>query len=141
MPLQSITRSPAASLCKYGAGPSIFPSEASSFCCLEFEIEELADVAKAEKGKGCEHTDINCARNVRPQFELRRDRSETREKRQIALPFGHTVIEGGMPAGQQLLRIRHEPHHRYPHDQPCHQYELIGADRRSIELDPKPPHR
>src|SRR6266567_1396687 len=138
MPLQSITRSPAASRCRYGAGPSIFPSEASSFCCLELKIKELADVAKAEKGKGCEHTDIDRAGDIRAPFELRRDRSKPGEQRQIALPLSHPVIERGMPAGQQLLRIRHEPHHRDPHNEPRHQCELIAGDRRSLELEPEP---
>src|ERR1700756_1186803 len=78
-----------------------------------FKVQEFADVVKVEEGEGGECADQNRGGGIRAPFQPPRQNPRHRrpplEQRRIALPFSHPVVESGVPAGQQLLRIWQKP--------------------------------
>src|SRR5437764_13401032 len=104
----------------------------------ELEIQKFADMTEAEDGDRGQHPDQRRTRDIGLPFEERRQHRYPGEERQIALPLGHAVVEGRMPAGEQLLGVRREPYEQDPEDQPWHHGELLERDRVAVEPNAGP---
>ncbi len=80
------------------------------------EVKKFADVVQVEEGKRSEETDEHRRCGTRTPFQPPGQEPHHRrrplDERRVAFSLGHPIVEGGMPAGQHLLRIRQVPHDR-----------------------------
>jgi hypothetical protein len=81
-----------------------------------FEVKKFADMVQVEERQRGEEADKHRRRGIRAPFHPPREEPHHRrrplEEWRIAFSFGNPVVEGRMPAGQHLLRIRQVPHDR-----------------------------